>query len=156
MRLTAAGLGWGDLVAEGRGARLALICLGVWLNAADSMVTTTIMPTIGRALGGYAFFSWATAAYMVGAILSGATAARVSARIGLKNAMIAAGVITAGGCVVSALAPDMIVLVTGRWVQGLGAGWILGACYAAIGAIFPQRHLPRVFGVMTSIWGVAL
>lgn len=156
MRLSLAGLGWGDLVAEGRAARLGLICLGVWLNAADSMVTTTIMPTIGRALGGYAYFSWATAAYMVGAILSGATAARFSARIGLKNAMIAAGLITAGGCVVSALAPDMIVLVTGRWVQGLGAGWILGACYAAIGAIFPQRHLPRVFAVMTSIWGVAL
>ena len=57
------------------GARLALICLGVWLNAADSLVTSTIMPTVGRDLGGYAYFSWATAAYMVGAILSGATAA---------------------------------------------------------------------------------
>src|SRR5579864_8687779 len=133
MTATTADTSWSDFLADGRAARVALICLGVWLNAADSMVTTTIMPTIGRALGGYAYFSWATAAYMVGAILSGATAARLSARIGLRNAMIAAGLITAGGCVVSAFAPDMIVLVSGRWVQGLGAGWILGACYAAIG-----------------------
>jgi MFS family permease len=119
------------------------------------LVTTTIMPTVGRDLGGYAYFSWATAAYMVGAILSGATAARLSARFGLRRAMIAAGLVTAVGCAFSALAPDMIALVAGRWVQGLGAGWIVGACYAAIGAVFPQRHLPRIFGLMTSIWGVA-
>jgi MFS family permease len=148
-------LGWGDFFAEGRAVRLALICLGVWLNAADSLVTSTIMPTVSRDLGGYAFFSWATAAYMVGAILSGAMAARLSARMGLRNAMVAAGLITAAGCAVSALAPDMVTLVAGRGVQGLGAGWIVGACFAAIGAIFPQRHLARIFAVMNSIWGIA-
>jgi len=148
-------LGWRDFFAEGRAARLALICLGVWLNAADSLVTSTIMPTVGRELGGYAYFSWATAAYMVGAILSGATAARLSARLGLRRAMVAAGLLTAVGCAMSAVAPDMVTLVAGRAVQGLGAGWIVGACYAAIGAIFPARHLARIFGVMTSVWGVA-
>src|SRR5579862_583011 len=111
---TAENTSWGDLFAEGRGARLAVICLGVWLNAADSLVTATIMPTIGRELGGYAYFSWATAAYMVGAIFSGATAAQLSARVGLRGAMIGAGLVTAIGCGVSALAPDMIVLVLGR------------------------------------------
>src|SRR5271165_2833788 len=99
-------LGWRDLVAEGRAARVALISLGVWLNAADSLVTSTIMPTVSRDLGGYAYFSWATAAYMVGAILSGATAARLSAQVGLRRAMVAAGAVTAVGCAVSALAPD--------------------------------------------------
>jgi predicted MFS family arabinose efflux permease len=146
---------WSDFLAEGRAGRMALICLGLWLNAADSLVTTTIMPTIGRQLGGYAFFSWATAAYAVGAILSGATAARLSGRVGLRRAMVAAGLLTAAGCAVSALAPDMILLVTGRWVQGLGAGWIVGACYAAVGSMFPARHLARIFGVMTGVWGVA-
>src|SRR5580658_1542221 len=155
--MTAAGAdtGWGDFVADGRAVRLALICLGLWLNAADSLVTTTIMPSVGRELGGYAYFSWATAAYMVGSILSGATAARLSARMGLKRAMVVAGLLTAVGCVLSAIAPGMIALVAGRAVQGLGAGWIVGACYAAVGAVFPQRHLARIFGVMTSVWGVA-
>jgi len=146
---------WGDLLAEGRGARVAVICLGVWLNAADSLVTATIMPTIGRDLGGYVYFSWATAAYMAGAILSGATAARLSARLGLRTAMVAAGLVTAAGCAVSALSPAMIPFVVGRAIQGIGAGWIVGACYAAIGAMFPQRHLARVFGLMTGVWGVA-
>jgi MFS family permease len=148
--------GWRDFLAEGRGARLALICLGVWLNAADALVTTTVMPTVVRSLGGYAVFSWATAAYMTGAILSGATAAALAARTGLRAAMIGAGLVTAAGCAASALAPDMLVFVAGRAAQGLGAGWILGACYAAIGAMFPVRHLARVLGLMSGVWGVAV
>ena len=46
--------GWADLFAEGRLPRFALIMLGVWLNAADSLVTATIMPSVGTDLGGYA------------------------------------------------------------------------------------------------------
>ena len=155
MTATTADTSWSDFLADGRAARVALICLGVWLNAADSLVTTTIMPSIGRQLGGYAFFSWATAAYMVGAILSGATAARLGAMMGLRRAMVAAGLLTAAGCAMSALAPGMLPLVAGRLVQGLGAGWIVGSCYAALGSIFPARHLARIFGMMTAVWGVA-
>ena len=62
--------GWADLLADGRLPRFALIMLGVWLNAADSLVTATIMPSVGADLGGYAYFSWATAGYFVGAILA--------------------------------------------------------------------------------------
>ena len=134
---------------------MALICLGVWLNAADSLVTTTIMPSIGRQLGGYAYFSWATAAYMVGAILP-ARPPRASRRgSACRRAMVAAGLLTAVGCAISALAPGMLPLVAGRLVQGLGAGWIVGACYAALGSILPARHLARIFGMMTAVWGVA-
>jgi MFS family permease len=114
------------------------------------------MPTVVRSLGGYAVFSWATAAYMTGAILSGATAAALAARTGLRSAMIGAGLVTAAGCAASALAPDMLVFVAGRAAQGLGAGWILGACYAAIGSMFPVRHLARVLGLMSGVWGVAV
>ena len=64
---------WADLLADGRLPRFALICLGVWLNAADSLVTATIMPSVGAQLGGYAYFSWATAGFLVGAILAGAS-----------------------------------------------------------------------------------
>ncbi|MGH7015883.1 MAG: MFS transporter [Caulobacteraceae bacterium] len=127
----------------------------MWLNAADSLVTSTLMPTVGRALGGYAYFSWATAAYMIGAILSGAAAARLCARLGLRRSMVIAGLATAASCAVSALSPSMLALVGGRALQGLGSGWIVGTCYAAIGAMFPRRHIARIFAVMTSVWGVA-
>jgi MFS family permease len=146
---------WADLLADGRLPRFALICLGVWLNAADSLVTATIMPSVGAQLGGYAYFSWATAGFFVGAILAGASAGRVSELVGLRGATAAAGAIMAAGCLMSALAPDVGVFLAGRLIQGLGSGWISGFAMVAIALLFPERHLTRVFASVTFIWGIA-
>jgi hypothetical protein len=61
---------WKDLLSEGRAPRFALICLGVWLTAADALVTATIMPSVGADLGGYGYFGWAVAGFMLGAGMS--------------------------------------------------------------------------------------
>jgi len=147
--------GWSDLLADGRLPRFALICLGVWLNAADSLVTATIMPSVGAQLGGYAYFSWATAGFLVGAILAGASAGRVSERLGLRGATAIAGAIMTAGCIMSALAPDVGTFLGGRLIQGLGSGWISGFAMVAIAMLFPERHLTRVFASVTFIWGIA-
>jgi MFS family permease len=147
--------GWADLLAEGRLPRFALICLGVWLSASDSLVTSTIMPSVGKSLGGYAYFAWATAGFLVGAILAGASAGRLSEIFGLRAATALAGVIMAAGCVLSALAPDVSLFLVGRLIQGLGSGWISGFAMVAIAFLFPERHLARVFAAVTFIWGIA-
>ena len=146
---------WADLLAEGRLPRFALIMLGVWLNAADSLVTSTILPSVGADLGGYAYFSWATAGFFVGAILAGASSGRLSEMFGLKSATAVAGVVMAVGCVMSAAAPDVGTFLAGRLVQGLGSGWISGFAMVAIAFLFPERHLARVFAAVTFVWGIA-
>src|ERR1700741_2587396 len=98
---------WRDLLADGRLPRFALICLGVWLNAADSLVTATIMPSVGADLGGYAYFAWATAGFLAGAIVAGASAGRLSELFGLRSATALAGVIMALGCLISAASPNV-------------------------------------------------
>ena len=147
--------GWADLLADGRLPRFALICLGVWLNAADSLVTATIMPSVGAQLGGYGYFSWATAGFFVGAIMAGASAGRISEIFGLTRATAVAGAIMAAGCVISALAPDVGTFLAGRLIQGLGSGWISGFAMVAIALLFPERHLTRVFASVTFVWGIA-
>jgi len=146
---------WADLLAEGRLPRFALICLGVWLNAADSLVTATIMPSVGADLGGYAYFAWATAGYLVGAILAGASSGRLSEMFGLRAATALAGVVMAVGCVMSAMAPSVAPFLIGRLIQGLGSGWISGFAMVAIAFLFPERHLPKVFTAVTFVWGIA-
>jgi MFS family permease len=146
---------WADLLGEGRLPRFALICLGVWLNAADNLVTATIMPSVGAQIGGYEYFSWATAGFLVGAILAGASAGRISEVFGLRAATALAGVIMAAGCVMSAMAPDVATFLVGRLIQGLGSGWISGFAMVAIALLFPERHLTRVFASVTFVWGIA-
>ncbi len=146
---------WADLLAEGRLPRFALICLGVWLNAADGLVTATIMPSVGAELGGYQYFAWATAGFMVGAIVAGASSGRLSELFGLRAATALAGVIMTAGCVMSAMAPSVELFLWGRLVQGLGSGWISGFAMVAIALMFPERHLARVFASVSGVWGIA-
>ena len=147
--------GWADLLAEGRLPRLVLLGLGIWLNAADTLVAATIMPSVGRDLGGHAWFGWATAGFLLGAIVAGASAGRMSEKLGLGAAMVLAGITFAAGCLLGALAPDMATFLAGRLVQGIGAGWVAGLSMVAIAVLFPPRHLARVFACTAAVWGVA-
>src|SRR6185369_1328910 len=108
---TAAPNGWADLLADGRLPRFALICMGVWLNAADSLITATIMPSVGRSLGGYPYFGWATAGYLLGSVLAGASSGVLALRFGLRSATAAAALLYACGCALSALAPEIFTFL---------------------------------------------
>lgn len=154
-RVAPAPASWADLLAEGRAARFLLICLGVWLSASDNLVTSTIMPSVGRDIGGWAYFSWATAGFLVGAILAGASAGRLSEIIGLRTATALAGLVMAAGAVLSAMAPGVGLFLLGRLAQGLGAGWISGFAMVAVAFLFPERHLARVFASVSFVWGIA-
>jgi MFS family permease len=146
---------WADVVGEGRLPRFILICMGVWITAADSLVTATIMPSVGADLGGYAYFGWATAGFLLGSVLAGASSGRLALRFGLRRATASAALLCAAGCVLSALGPDIWSFLLGRVLQGLGGGWVAGFCSVAIGLLFPDRVLPRVYAAITGIWGVA-
>jgi MFS family permease len=147
---------WADVLGEGRLPRFALICLGVWLNAADSLITATIMPSVGRSLGGYPYFGWATAGYLLGSVLAGASSGVLALRFGLRSATAAAALLYAAGCALSAVAPEIFGFLAGRILQGIGGGWVVGLCSVAIGLQFANRLLPRVYSAISSVWGIAV
>ncbi len=154
-RASDARIGWRDLFAQGRLPRFALVCAGTWLAAADELVTATIMPSAAREIGGYSAFGWAVAIFLLGSILGGATAGRLSLRLGLRPAMAVAGSAYALGCAASALAPSMGFFLAGRVLQGLGGGWVIGLSYVAVSSLFPQPLWSRVLSGLAGVWGVA-
>jgi len=147
--------GWRGVVADGRAPALALVLLGVWVVAADALVTATILPSVGAALSGYAWFGWAGSAFLTGLVVAGASAGWLAERAGLRGALVLAGLGFAGGCAMSAAAGSIFLFLIGRAVQGAAAGWVTGLVYVALATLFPGRHLPRVLALTTSVWGVA-
>jgi MFS family permease len=143
------------LIDAALGPRFALLCLGIWLNAADTLVTATIMPSVARDIGGYQYFGWSVAAYLTGSIVAGACSGKLSLALGLRQATAVSGLVYAIGCAMSALAPEFVTFILGRLVQGLGAGAVVALCYVAISALFPERLWPRVYGAVAGIWGAA-
>jgi len=143
-----------DVGVSRQGVRFALVCVGVWLYAADTLVTATTAPAMILEIGGVAYINWTISLYEVGAIMAGTTAALICARLGVKRALIAAAIFYGAGCVISATASSIAAVVAGRFIQGLGGGLLLSLCYLAIHEWFDQRSWNRLFGVVAFIWGV--
>lgn len=63
------GVGVGATLAAVGWAPVTVLCLGVWLHAADSLLAATVMPSAVAEIGGLAFIYWAVALYQLGSIL---------------------------------------------------------------------------------------
>jgi MFS family permease len=137
----------------GHRRRFVVLCVGIWLHAADSLVTATISPAIVDDIGGVAFINWTLMLYEVGAIVAGAAASMLCQRIGVKRVLRLAALVYCGGCIVGGTAPTMGVLLAGRFAQGIGGGMLLSLCYLAIQEWFDQAWWSRLFGIVALIWG---
>jgi MFS family permease len=144
---------WRTLRQSGAMGRFALMCLGVWLHAADSLVTATLVPTIVGDIGGIAYVAWTIALYQIGAIVAGAATGPLCQRLGVKRTLTIAALVYALGCTVAALAPEMAMLLVARLIQGMGGGMLLSLSYIAIQQSFPAHLWSRLFGIEAAIWG---
>ena len=123
---------WRELGDSGRLPQFILLCLGVWLHAADTLVTATMMPAVVEDIGGVAYVNWTISLYQIGSILAGAATGALSRRLGLRLMLIAAAAIYGLGCIANALTPDMAIMLAARFAQGFGGGAMLSISYVAI------------------------
>ncbi|MCB8879533.1 MFS transporter [Acidisoma cellulosilytica] len=145
---------WAELRRTGLLGRFILICLGVWLHAADTLVTATILPKVVADIGGVDYMSWNLAIYECGSILSGAAAGMLCGKRGIKQVMLLGSALYGFGCVIAALAGSMEMLLVGRLAQGIGGGLLVTLSYVAIERSFPQHLWTKLFGVVSVLWGV--
>ncbi|MGH7086147.1 MAG: MFS transporter, partial [Acetobacteraceae bacterium] len=68
---------------------------------------------------------------------------------------IVAAVVYALGCAVSALAPDIGVLLVGRLIQGTGGGVMIALTYVATQRLFPEHLWVRLMAIVSAIWGAS-
>ncbi|MFA3918983.1 MFS transporter [Ruegeria hyattellae] len=149
------GVSWHALLTGSHAAALALICLSVWLHAADSLMVATMLPAIVAEVGGAALVGWSVSLYEIGSIIAGSASALLAMRHGLRRPMICAASLFAAGCLASALSPTMPLLLTGRLLQGLGGGGLVALGFVAAGVIFPRSHTARVMAAISTLWGVS-
>lgn len=146
---------WRTLLSQGNLARLVIVCFGVWLHAADSLLVATMMPDIVADIGGARLVAWTVALYEIGSIGSGASAAVLAMRYGLRPAMTVAALVYLAGCAVSAMAPAMWLMLAGRLAQGLGGGGLAALSFIAISLLFSRNVMPRVMAAVSALWGIA-
>lgn len=139
----------------GRVLRVSVLCLGVWLHAASSMLAATTLPSAVREFGGGQLIGWAFALYLLGSILAGAGTGVLARRGQLTVGLIGAGGVYLLGCAAAALAPNMAVILGGRFIQGVGGGFMVALTYVALSRWFDESRLPRLLAVVSAVWSVS-
>ncbi len=135
--------------------RLALVMSCVSLHAMDVFVTATILPSVVADIEGVAFYAWPSALYIITSIMGAASGGMMGASLGLRKALTVAATVYLLGSVICAIAPHMAVFLVGRTGQGLGAGLLVALAYTMVRQLFDEDQRPRVFAVMSAIWGLA-
>ena len=132
--------------------RLLVLCLAIWLHAANTMLAATTLPEAVGDIGGLRFISWAFALYLAGSIVAATAISASVARHGLHRTMLISTLLYTVGCVICASAPTMAVLLAGRTAQGLGGGALVALVYIAQDRFFPNRLVTRVVALLSVVW----
>lgn len=146
---------WSELLSGKNGLRSIALAGGVMLHATDVYLATTIMPSITAELGGLSFYAWATTVYVVAAIMGSVVSSQHLAQRGPRVAYRIAAVLFAVGSTVSALAPNMGILLVGRFIQGIGGGLLFALSYAMIRIVFEEKLWPRAMALVSAMWGIS-
>lgn len=144
-----------EIIVQGGIGKVAILCLGVWLHAADSLLAATVMPSAVGDIGGLGYIYWTIALYELGSITAGFLAGSLALKFGLRFAMTGAALVYAAGCAASALAPDIATMLVGRSLQGVGGGWMMALCHVGMTQMFPARHWPKLLALISATWGAS-
>jgi MFS family permease len=140
-----------ERVGERRGLAAGLL-LTITMIAFENLGVATAMPVVAEDLGDLSLYGWAFTAPLLASLIGIAVAGRHVDRLGPGRPFALGIALFAVGLAVAGAAPNMVVLVGGRFVQGLGTGVIPPVAYAAIGRAFAERARARMFALLSTAW----
>ena len=150
-----AGTSWADMFRGIRGVYTILLNVGIGVHAIDIFVITTVMPAVIAEIGGVEFYTWTTMLYMVGTIVGAASGRYVRSVLGRRKGYIAGGLIFLIGAAGCAAAPNMVVLLIFRTIEGFGGGLLMSQSMTLVNDLYQGRLRTRVLATITTTWSIA-
>jgi MFS family permease len=136
----------------GRRALTLGLVFTVTLVGFEGLAIATILKVIDDDLNDIGLAGWIFSAFFLGSLFGVVAAGYDADRKGPARPFLVGLGLFAAGLLAGGLAPNMLVLVVARAVQGIGAGAIPAVAYAAVGRAYPAELQPRMFAVMSTAW----
>ncbi len=147
-----------ERAATGAGAVLATLCAGQFLMTLDSSVMNVSMATVAEDLGttitgiqtAITLYTLVMASLMI-------TGGKLGKILGRKRAFAIGCVIYGCGSFITAISPNLTVLLIG-WsgLEGIGAALILPAIVALVASNFGRDDRPRAYGLVAASAAIAV
>jgi MFS family permease len=128
------------------------ISLGISVVGFETLGVSTAMPSAARELHGLSLYGWAFTALLLGNLLGIVFASGDADARGPHRAYIVAFIAFVGGLSSGTAATTMPILISTRFVGGLGAGALTLLNWTLIGRIYPESIRSRMLAVASSAW----
>jgi MFS family permease len=132
----------------------AVVVGGVVLYSTNEFLTISMLPSTINEIGGERIYSWVTTLYLVGSVVAAATVNSLLDRIGSCLSYLLGFAVLGAGSLVCAAAPNMEILLAGRFLQGLAGGLLCGLSFAVINAVLPRYLWSRGAAMASATWGI--
>jgi EmrB/QacA subfamily drug resistance transporter len=130
---------------------LAAVCLGFFMVLLDGSALNIALPTIQRDIhGSMAMLQWVVTIYTIPLASVLLTAGSIGDRWGVRRLFSASLLGFTAASLLCALSPSLPVLVAGRFLQGVAAGFLLPTTLAIITRTYPDP-IQRARAITT--WG---
>jgi EmrB/QacA subfamily drug resistance transporter len=128
------------------------LMLTAFLAALNQTIIATALPTIGRYFNDFENLSWVVTAYLLTSTAVAPLYGKLSDIWGRRSMLLAAVFLFVAGSALAAIAPNMLTLVIGRGLQGIGGGGILPLCQSVIADVVAPRERGRYQAYMGVVW----
>jgi len=137
-------------------AVIAAAVLGSALAYMSDDMLNVALPSVSDDLGvGVSELQWVVNSYFVTMLSLMLTAGSFGDIRGHRRTFVAGLAVFAGGAVVAATAPSVLVLVAGRALQGVGAAFLLACGLALVNGSFCEHERSRAVGLYMGFTAVA-
>lgn len=135
--------------------RLMIISVGlISLIAFEALAVATAMPTVVNRLQGHHYYALAMGVVLATQIMTTALAGPWSDSRSPQSCLYTGVALLATGLTICTFAPNMLIFVAGRAIQGLGGGLSIVPLYTMIGNNIAPSHRPKFFAAFAAAWVV--
>ena len=134
---------------------VAGLLLTLLLAALDSTIVATAMPHIVAEMRSFDRYTWITTAYLLTSTVAVPVVGKLADQYGRKPFLVGGTsffVVTSWLC---GVAGNLWELVAARALQGIGAGVVTAAVFAAVPTLFSPAARARIIGLFTGTYGLA-
>src|SRR5437868_5384523 len=122
---------------------IAGVLVPLFMGSLDNTILATALPTIGRDFGDVRGLPWLITIYLLAATAAMPLYGKIADIRGRRFTLYIAIAIYLAGSLVCALAPSMLVLISGRALQGLGGAGLTSVAIIVLGdAAAPKDRGP--------------
>ncbi|KAI9019907.1 major facilitator superfamily domain-containing protein [Hyaloraphidium curvatum] len=136
-------------------AGILALSLAICLFALDATMVSVAIPRMVSDLGGEDLLSWIGTSYLLTSTAFGPLWGRLGDVLGRKATFLSNIVIFALASLVCALAPNMVTLIVGRALQGVGGGAMQALVYVLMADLVTMRERGMYQALMGSVAGVS-